>query len=710
MKRIFILTTCSLTASFALSVAGQEDSETNSDDSITEEIVVKADRVPTFNDRRVDEREGAQLISREYTRAQLATTLADALRKTTSVQVDEEAGNQGSIVSIRGLQGDGVSIRVDGAPQNFNQVRHGGANTIWAEPDLYKTITVIPGVASNIYGNGSIGGVVKLETIDPSDLIASDEQSALSVRLGHETNGDALVWTVEGAHQLNDSVSGLVHLLSRDNDSYVDGSGNETLGGATGSTDMNSLVKVSVTPSEGHAVELTHRSSNKEYTARGTQSRGRNVSSTDQFTELNERTVAVQYGFTPTDVDWINANVRYSSIDVNRDRRTSTTDDWTTWGSKTDYVELENTSIIGGDGEFEHYLRYGLDVTADDLHTAYFDSNGESIMRTRDIVGYYLSDAFNWGPVSVVASVRRDSYRTEDKSSGVDTEASGISPKVQLSVRPFADGNLQWLSVYGLLGTGFRAPSVHETFGRGETGTTCAQGRRGFSCSERVPNPDLDAEISSSWEAGLRFGGEGIFSPSDQLRLSVGYIRNDVEDFIATLRLDPGETVINGRTYSVDRSTFTNINAAEISGWEYSANYSSNRWFCALAAQTMDGEDTATGMNLRDVSPHSTNASVGAYLFDGRMRIGMDLTSRKSKEIDEDPSFNRLAYTVYDLFGSYRFNDRYNVQLRIENATDELYTKRFQSLSIDPSTGEQHDLTYYQPGRNIKLSFEARMF
>ena len=144
--------------------------------------MVTADRIPTFNDRRVDEREGAQLISREYIRAQLSTTLADALRKTTSVQVDEEAGNQGSIVSIRGMQGDGVSVRVDGAPQNFNQVRHGGANMIWTEPDIYKTIAVIPGVASNIYGNGSIGGVIKLETIDPKDLLQGNANSALNLQ------------------------------------------------------------------------------------------------------------------------------------------------------------------------------------------------------------------------------------------------------------------------------------------------------------------------------------------------------------------------------------------------------------------------------------------------------------------------------------------------------------------------------------------------
>ena len=703
MKPIIAIAVFSLTAPLATAT-------TDPAESPTEEIVVTADRIPTFNDRRVDESEGAQLISREYIRAQLATTFADALRKTTSVQVDEEAGNQGSIVSIRGMQGDGVSVRVDGAPQNFNQVRHGGANMIWVEPDIYKTITVIPGVASNIYGNGSIGGVIKLETIDPKDLLQGNVKSALSFRLGHETNGNAFVRTVEGAQQFTDALAGLVHVLARDNGSYEDGSGNETLGGATGSEDMNALVKLSLTPAEAHALELTYRSMTKEYTARGTQSRGRVVSATDQFTELNERTAAAQYGFAPLGNDWINANVRFSTIEVERDRRNAGTTDWLTWASTTDYIEVENTSVLNARGAFSHHLRYGVDIAADDLFTAYFDTGGDQIERTRDIKGLYVSDAFGWGRLSLVASLRHDDYRTEDKSSGKETQNAALSHKLQLGLRPFAEGNLRGLSVFALFGTGFRAPSVHETFGRGEAGVVCAPGRRGFACSERIPNPDVQAETSDSWEAGVRFAGEGIFSDADQLHLSIGYIRNDVADFIATKQLESGEAVVNGRTYSVLRSTFVNINAAEISGWEYSANYSSNRWFAALAAQTMDGWDITTGNNLRDVSPHSTNASVGAYLFGGRMRIGLDATSRKSKEIDEDPSFNRLAYTVYDLFGSYRINDRYNAQVRIENVTDELYTKRFQSLSIDPLTGDQQDLTYYQPGRNIKLSFEARLF
>ncbi len=703
---------CTLAVMLAMSsAAGADHTETHTEsEQLIEEVVVTADRIPAFSDPRVDEREGAQIIAREYVRAQLATTLADALRKTTSVQVDEEAGYQGSIISIRGMQGDAVSVRIDGAPQNFNQVRHGGANTIWAEPDIYKSITVIPGVASNIYGSGSIGGVIKLETIDPGDLLQEDDRWALGARVGHETNGDALVRSMEAAHRFTDSVAGLIHVLARNNGAYEDGSGIETLGGATGSEDRNALVKLNIEPHEAHALELAYRFMEKDYTARGTQSRGREVSSTDQFTKLNERSMSAQYVFQPVGSNWIDANMRLSRIDVERDRRSAGTADWSTWASTTDYLEIENTSNLNIGGNNTHRLRYGLDLSSDDLLTAYFDANGGQLARTRDIRGIYLSNAFDWGRLSVVASVRHDDYRTEDLSSGAQTQNSRISQKLHLAVQPFTSGKLRNLSVFALFGSGFRAPSVHETFGRGETGVTCSRGRRGFACSERVPNADLEAETNDSREAGLRFAGEGVFVAGDQLFFSVAYIESDVTDFIDTQQLASGETVVNSRRYPVLRSTFTNINAAEISGWEYSANYSNSRWFAALASQTMDGRNTTTGLNLRDVSPHSTNFSVGAYLAAGKLRVGLDITNRSGREIDEDPAFNRLPYTVYDLFASWRFNDRYHVQLRLENATNELYTKRFQSLSLDTQTGEQQDYTYYQPGRNLKFSFEARLF
>ncbi len=53
----------------------------------------------------------------------------------------------------------------------------------------------------------------------------------------------------------------------------------------------------------------------------------------------------------------------------------------------------------------------------------------------------------------------------------------------------------------------------------------------------------------------------------------------------------------------------------------------------------------------------------------------------------------------------YQFSDTLLLRARIANLTNELYTKRYRNLSID-TDGSPQDLTYYQPGRNVKLTLE----
>ena len=693
-------------------VVAQEDQDATqaSSDSDIETITVTADRLDDTDENRLSYLEGAQLISDEYIRAQQASTLADALRKTTSVQVDENGGNQGSVVIVRGLQGDQVSVRIDGAPQNFNQVRHGGANTIWAEPQMLQSITVIPGVASNVYGNGSLGGVIKLETKDADDVLEGEEKTASVLQLGTETNGNAEIGSIETALRLGEHASGYVYALSRGSGAYVDGAGDETLGGATGSSDINLLAKINIQVGDAGELEISRRDMRKDYTARGTQSRGRTVSSTDQFTDLEESSNAVQYLHNPTDNDLLDLSVRLSQLTVNRYRTADGSDEESHWGSDTRYFEVENVSSFQSTNGTSHTTRVGFDRTDDDLSMAYNDADGVPLQRARLLQGLYGSHTIEFNSrIAAVLGLRFDDFETTDLSSDVVSTNQALNFKTQFSYQPFAEGRAEGLSVYALYGTGFRAPSVHETFGRGDVGVICAEGRRGFSCTERIPSAELEGEDSVSSEIGLRYRFDDVLALQDQLWFQIGYIDTDVTNFIDTDALPSGSTTINGRTYRVTRSSFTNVSEAEIKGWEYAVNYSSTTWFGALTTQSLDGENLETGLNLKDVSPASTNFTVGRYLLNGRSRVGIDMTRRDSRTVDEDPSFNRLRYTIYDIFGSLSFAERYHVQVRVENALDELYTKRYQSLSLDPATGESRLLTYYQPGRNLKISFTARI-
>ena len=678
-----------------------------------EEIVVTADAITLLDGHRVDESEGAQLIYSDYIRAQQATTLADALRKTTSVQVDEEGGNQGSLVIIRGLSQDQVSVRVDGAPKHFNQVRHGGAGAIFAEPDMYRSIAVIPGIASNVYGSGSTGGMIHMETKDPSDLLRDSDSFAMGVRLGHESNGDGNYANLENAWAINEQWSTLLALTSRDLGAYEDGAGIEALGGATGSQDFNLLAKVVHDKGNAHRFELSYLGLDKEYTARGAQSQGTIVSGVDQFTQLVEQTYSGNWSYVPADNNLVDANLRYTRTSTDRERLDDGATEASFWETTTDYFEIENISRLQLFGEGIHEFRYGFDWTYDDILTAYSDTSGNPLVRERTAFGGYAADSFTLGDtISLLISVRYDVFETKDANTGRTLDESALNPKLQLSWAPFEQTSLTGLSLVGVVGEGFRTPSVHEVFGRGDLGVTCSAGRRGFSCSETIPNEGLKGEATQSWEAGFSYQRDSLIMNGDQAYVGVRYVRNNIDGFIQSVALPDGEINVNGRTRRVITSTFENVDAARIDGWEIFANYATSRWFASLTLQTLDGRDKETGAPLRNVSPESLNASLGVYLFNGRARVGVDFTSRGDRIVDptgEDPRFDRLGYDVFDVFASYRLNERFSVQLRMENATDELYTKRYQNLSIDPQTGRSQDLTYYQPGRNIKATIEIRL-
>ncbi len=704
--------TLPLCIAFILPVGGITATD-RADTGDIEELIVTADAINLLDGHRVDESEGAQLISADYIRAQQATTLADALRKTTSVQIDEEGGNQGSLVIIRGLSQDQVSVRVDGAPKNFNQVRHGGAGAIFAEPDMYRSIAVIPGVASNVYGSGSTGGMVHMETKDPADLLRDSDSFALGVRLGHESNGDGNYANLENAWAMNEQWSTLLALTSRDMGAYEDGAGVETLGGATGSEDINVLAKIVHDRGNAHRFEVSYLGLDKQYTARGAQSRGTIVSSVDQFTELVERTYSGNWKYLPKDNNFIDANLRYTHTSTERERLNDGATEASFWEISTDYFEIENISRLQIFGDDLHEIRYGLDWSYDDILTAYSDASGDPLVRERTALGGYLADSFKLGETfSLLISVRYDVFESKDENTRRSLEESALNPKLQLSWAPFEQTPIAGLSLVGVVGEGFRTPSVHEVFGRGDLGVVCNSGRRGFSCRETIPNENLKGEATKSWEAGFSFRRDSLLTESDQAYVGVRYVRNDVDGFIQSVALPDSEVMVNGRSHRVITSTFENVDAARIDGWEVFANYATSRWFASLTLQTLDGSDKQTGAPLRDVSPESLNASLGVYLFDGRARVGIDFTSRDDRIADptgEDPRFDRLGYEVFDLFASYRLSERLSVQLRMENATDELYTKRYQNLSIDPETGQSQDLTYYQPGRNIKATVEMRL-
>ena len=659
--------------------------------------ITEADKQKSAVSHRVGESEGAQLISDVYVKAQQASTLADALRKTTSVQIDEEGGQQGSLIFIRGFTQDQVSVRVEGAPKNFNQVRHGGAGTVWLEPNMYKSINVIPGVASNVYGNGSLGGVILLETKDPIDVFKPGEDWGASITAGLETNAESKNIAIDLAKQVTNNFALSSTLVVRDTEQYEDGEGKKALLGATGSEDQNLLLKGVLDLNDEQRLELAYIGLRKEYTARTTTGSGAYTSPSD--TEVDDNTYTLQYNFTPTNNPYVDVNLRLSQANTKRWRLKEGEAIPAIWQVDTSYFEAENISLFSQSEAINHELRFGVDYTYDDVNTAYTNSDGSAQTAERTQYGAYLSDTINFSEqLQLVASVRFDNFENDFQDAPATSE-SAVSPKLAINWRPFNESLMRGLEFYGVIGQGFRAPSVHEA--RADDEPNC--GRRG--CSARIDNPDLKGESSNSWELGLRFSQSQIFTDNDQLDWQIGYIDNQAEDYISSTEVDSYKEDIDGdgKDETVIVYQYQNVDKANISGIEISMNYTNDHWFAAVTAQNIDGEYASgkyEGTKLPNISPASANVSFGGYFLDGKSRAGIDISHRSSREfVQRSRDRTRQSYTIYDAFASYQINSQWLLQLRVENLMDELYSKRT-IVNID---GE--DATTYAAGRNVKLNF-----
>ena len=142
--------------------------------------------------------------------------------------------------------------------------------------------------------------------------------------------------------------------------------------------------------------------------------------------------------------------------------------------------------------------------------------------------------------------------------------------------------------LYGLAGTGFRAPDATDLYGYGG-------------------NPDLDPERSFNIEAGVRHRFDGGHA------LSLSAFRNEIDDLIefVVLSYDP----FAGQNRNVDR--------ARIEGVEAAYEYASGPWSARVEAIYQDPENQTTGEQLYRRARQSLTVAVARSF--GPVDLGLDV-------------------------------------------------------------------------------------
>lgn len=585
----------------------------------------------------------------------------------------------GQAVTIRGLSDDRILFLLDGARQNF-----AGAHNarLFVEPDLLRQVEVIRGPASALWGSGAIGGVIALETVDASDLLAPDQTLGARARAGYQ--GVNAQWMSGAAvyGRINDQLDLLVDLNYRDagdtrlgDGEDLENSGFKRTSGlvkGTWSVDGNNWFSASYLRfGEDGEVPSNAQTEATPETLVDRATRQDNI----HFRYWNDD--ADNRSFNPSLL--LYRNLTRIDEDRKQDGRSDETE-LTTIG-----LDVRNTMRLSLGDRIDQIISYGLEYYQDSANA---ERNGAPRSSAPDgsqqVISAYLQDEILIGErLSLIPGIRFDDYSsTLDQGSTETNEDSAWSAKISANLQV-----TDWLSLQASYNEAFRAPSPAELFVSG-VHFTCGRGCQNLF----VPNPDLKPEKAQNKEIGLRLSQQDLLTSGDQAGFRAAFFRNDVRDFIDrevvfTFRPVPGNPGPGGVT------TQENVTDARLEGVEIEAVYDAPRWFASLAYAQTRGDNETTGEPLASVQPDEWISRLGLRFPAQGLEIGARGRFIAAQERVPEGIEPSDSYNLYDIWLRWRPAERMaglSLDLGIDNLLDEDYRPYLSVLQ--------------GPGRNIKAT------
>lgn len=589
-----------LSASIVLALTSTASAE---EYALFDEVVVSATRT----EQQLEDVAGSvSVVTEADIEKNLSSDLRDVFKYTpgVSVETDSRHGIQG--INIRGLGGNRVNIMVDGISQpsrydsgySFLQ-----SSRVMTDTEMMKSVEIVKGSASSLYGSDGIAGIAAFQTKDPSDFFSDEKQLGGYVKLGYASDTNEFSESVALANKFGD-LETLVAYTRRDGEE-VDNFGTPD---EQDSSSDNVLVKAQYQINEQNRIELVG-----EY--------GRKQTDT-QLDKTGQTFVSDFGGFPPSfrmglgNIDW---DQNYGDDDSKQTRlgfkhileKDITIADKLVWGAagvKKDengntHRNGEITSVspmvpgsptpdvpTGDDAlraehkdytysekaiqfdvqatkyletaNVQHTLIYGADYQTKDIEnrnltrnlidntdsTIFYQPNAE---ETR--YGAFVQDEMLLlgEALRLTPGVRFDSFETKP-----DVTTEGIDPSVEYTNHSSSAVTGRLGAVYELtdevktfaqISQGFRAPSFDELY----------YSYDGGSSYENRPNPQLEAEESITYEIGFRHN-------TDVSSSEIAFYYSDFTNFIDYKVVEEGTT-----TGDPDIYQYVNVDEAVIKGVEF---------------------------------------------------------------------------------------------------------------------------------------------
>ncbi|MBU0864835.1 MAG: TonB-dependent hemoglobin/transferrin/lactoferrin family receptor, partial [Alphaproteobacteria bacterium] len=537
---------------------------------------VKAEDIPVTVTVKSDEQIADELV----------TDIRDLVRFEPGVSVQRQPARFGAALgatgragndsfNIRGIGGNRVLIQVDGVrvPDGFSFGAQASGRGDYVDLGLVKSVEILRGPSSALYGSDGLAGAVSFITADPADFVEESKSIGGLLRAAYSSADKEFSETAILAGRSGDW-SAMAAYTRRD---YQELDNQGTVGGTgaartrpnpqDGRSDA-ALARLVYDPANGHKLRLTGEYLDTHLYTNGLSGLSASVDRLEGFDSGTRKRVSLDWSWEGEGaIDFARVALYWQD----GEDRQYTEEDRTTLPDRPRLNTFENR-VFGAaadaradftTGAITHRLVFGGDISQTrqrGLRGGTVPPAGETYptraFPSTDFTraGLFVGDeiAIADGRLLLYPALRFDWYDLSPDNdpllptfAGAKQDGSRLSPKfgavwkITDQVRLFAN-----------YATGFKAPEPGQVNQFFENLTSP------FFSYRSIPNPDLGPERSESVEGGIRFA-------SDAVSLDVTGFSARYKDFISQEQIGGAGTIANPILYQ-----FVNLDRVRVKGAE----------------------------------------------------------------------------------------------------------------------------------------------
>ena len=632
-----------------------------------------------------------------------------------------------SDVNIRGLDGDRILFVIDGVrlPDRYE---YGGYYTLgqsdYVDFSFLKSIEIIKGSISTLYGSDALGGLINYRTLEPYDILKNGSNFNVELPLNYFSENDGRTLSNKLAVKFSDRLAALFIYTSEVSGTTKATAPSRYIDDVNAYGD-NILVNLQYDINEQSILNVVLEDINRNARIDSTQSNLEDMTTSFSdyeklvSTTLTDRTrISAKYSYESTNeasfLQKATSTLYLQNAKVN-DNFSRTVKSFNHITNEDKIYSLSN-DLIGFNSDFSsdfeifgksHNIVYGFDVSRNDGSRIRRTKNhttglSETVKDTPDTktwrARFFVQDQFSHGDLDFSAALSYDYYSLnaeddiiynpdqEDFILASDQSYQVLSPKLSLSYR-FTDN----ASIYSRYSQGFRPPAWYEL------SSSFANPALGYIT---LSNPDLKPEKSNDFEIGYKHNG-------DNYALTLATFYNRYSDFM--------DAFVESGLYRYDSRTLTafqtqNVADAEIYGVEFAGIYYFSPkqlgFYIGNVFAWSEGNNLTDGIPLETIVPVTNRLSAGYQALDDRwnISIGMTYTGRprlRSDYQEEIPYYIPSTSLVFDFDAFWRITDSISLNASINNLTNQTYYNFQDVRGRDGSSGDIR--RFSQPERNFQL-------